>query len=170
MPKIEIDLADLGLPTGQDRDGEPTGSQSLQDLIVNEAARRLIGNDRELQQELRSKITKQFDDEISTRVVALVEDAFIMPIQRTTPWGEEKGEPTTVKEMIREHIEKFLTGTGRRRDSYNRDPQDLADVIDEAVKAAMTTDLQKNVDEAKKQVHTKITEAALKAAVEILNK
>jgi len=169
MTKIEIDLRDLGLPAGRDSDGEPYGSATLQDLIIEAAANKLVGNDYEMKKELRAKVSRQFDDAIQGKVEALVAEVFDAPIQRTTSWGEAQGDPVTVKELIREYIEKFLKGKAGR-DGYNRDPQNLGDMISDAVRTAMTTDLKKTVDEAKKQVHQKVTEAALKAAVEVLNK
>ncbi|QWY82817.1 hypothetical protein PP641_gp077 [Arthrobacter phage SilentRX] len=172
MPKIEIDLADLGLPTGRDFDGEPTGSSTLQDLIVRAAVDRLLSDtDHQVRADLREKVNNQYNKEIQERVKALVEEAFTAPIQRTTRWGEKQGEPTTVREIIREGIEKFLTAPSRGSNRYQSDPySNLTELVEDQIKHVMSTDLKKTVEAAKGAVHEKVTDAALRAAVEVLSK
>lgn len=171
MPKIEIDLADLGLPTGQDREGEPTGAQTLQDLIIRAAVDRLVtSGDRDLQRELNEKLNVAYNTEVKDRIKALVDEAFEAPIQRTTRWGDKQGEPTTVREIIREGIEKFLNAPGRGSSSrYGSDPYaNLTELVEDQIKHVLSTDMKKTVEAAKGAVHERVTDAALAAAVEIL--
>lgn len=170
MPKIEIDLADLGLPTGQDHEGEPTGAQTLQDLIIRAAVDRLVtGSDRDLQRELNEKLNVAYNTEVKDRIKALVDEAFEAPIQRTTRWGETQGEPTTVREIIREGIEKFLNAPARGANRYNSDPySNLTELVEDQVKHVLSTDMKKTVEAAKGAVHERVTDAALAAAVQIL--
>lgn len=172
MPKIEIDLADLGLPTGRDFDGEPTGASTLQDLIVRAAVDRLLSDtDHQVRSELREKVNNAYNKEVKDRVAALVKEAFEAPVQRTTRWGEKEGEPTTVREIIREAIEKFLKAPARSSNRYHSDPySNLTELVEDQVKNVMSTDMKKTVEAAKGAVHEKVTDAALKAAVEVLSK
>lgn len=173
MPKIEIDLADLGLPTGRDHEGEPTGAQTLQDLIINAAASRLLGDvDHQIKSDLLEKFRTEYNRKIEERVAELVTEAFDAPIQRTTRWGETEGEVTTVKEIIRETIEKFMnakpvSSTNRYRDDPYRN---LAEAIEASVQNVMNGELKKTVEAAKGAIHEKVTDAALKAAVAELSK
>lgn len=172
MTKIEIDLRDLGLPTGQDSEGEPTGGATLQDLIIEAAADRLLGGvDYTIKSDLLEKFRTEYNRKIEERVAELVAEAFEAPIQRTTRWGETQGEVTTVKEIIRETIEKFMNakpGSGQR---YSNDPfRNLQEVIDYSVQNIMSGELKKTVEAAKGAIHEKVTDAALKAAVQALSK
>lgn len=166
--KIEIDLNDLGFT--YDEDGDPDGENSIADAIVEAAASKLI-----LQGSMRREVDNRLQEKINTEIDGLVrervESMFDESIQRTTPWGEKRGEPTTILEMIRESLEKFLSSSGRRRDSFGgRDPVNLQELIDDATKTLMTTELRKTVTEAKQNVHNTITNRALQAAVAELSK
>ncbi|QOP66840.1 hypothetical protein SEA_PUREGLOBE5_91 [Arthrobacter phage Pureglobe5] len=172
MTKIEIDLRDLGLPTGEDEHG-PTGSSTLQDLIINAAAEKLLGGvDYQIRSDIQEKFRTEYNRKIQERVAELVQEAFDAPIQRTTRWGETQGEATTVKEIIRETIEKFMnakpTNNGNR---YRDDPyRNLSEAIDASVQNIMTTEMKKTVEAARGAIHEKVTDAALKAAVAALSK
>jgi hypothetical protein len=169
VPKIEIDLADLGLPTGQDYEGEPYGSTSLTDLIVSAAVEKLVGRD--LQHEVSTKVSERIEKEVNARIKDEVEAAFTAPIQRRAPWGDKQGEPTTIKEIIRETLESFLQGKATRdRYSSSKPAANLGELIDESTKHIMNAELKKTVDEARATIHQKVTAAALKAAVDTLAK
>lgn len=171
MPKIEIDLADLGLPTGQDYEGEPYGAKTLTDLIVDAAVERLLGTNRDLQHEVSTKVSERINAEINKRIKDEVDAAFSAPIQRRAAWGDKVGEPTTVKEIIRESLEKFLQGKASRdRYSSSGPAGNLGELVDDATKHLMNAELKKTVDAARATIHEKVTAAALKAAVDTLAK
>lgn len=172
MPKIEIDLADLGLPTYQDSEGGLHGAQTLQDLIIDAASNKLLGTvDYEIRSDITEKFRVQYNAKIEDRVSELVSEAFDAPIQRTTRWGEAQGEVTTVKEIIRETIEKFMTAKASGGQRYSNDPaRNLDELVQESVKNIMNTELKKTVDAARGAIHEKVTDAALKAAVAALSK
>lgn len=169
MPKIEIDLADLGLPTGRDYEGEPTGAQTLQDLIVDAAAQLLVGSVTD-RADLRQRVVEQYNDRIKERVEEMLTDAFSQPIQRTTRWGETQGEPTTIREIIRQEIEKYLDSAKPSRPGYSTDNVSLTALVQNEVKQLMTMDLKKVIAEAKANVHNTVTQKALAAAVAELSK
>lgn len=169
MPKIEIDLADLGLPTGRDHEGEPTGAQTLQDLIVDAAAQLLVGSVAE-RRDMRGRVVEQYNARIKERVEDMLTDAFSQPIQRTTRWGETEGEPTTIREIIRQEIEKYLDSAKASRPGYSTDNVSLTALVQNEVKQLMTTDMKKVIADAKANVHHTVTQKALAAAVAELSK
>lgn len=169
MTKIEIDLKELGLPS-YDEDGEPTGNTTLQELIIEAAADKLMDTDYNVRSELREKVMQRYSQRINEKVEALITEAFELPIQRTTGWGEKKGEETTVREIIRETIEKYLKGKEMSQDGYGRNPKSLTQLIVNETELVLSKEMKATVVEAKKLVHEKVTDAALKAAIDQLNK
>ncbi|KIA73476.1 hypothetical protein ANMWB30_24020 [Arthrobacter sp. MWB30] len=167
--KIEIDLAHLGL-SDYDEDGNPTRGLSLRDLIVEAAVEKLVPNDYQLQKDIREKIDRQFKTRIEEKVKAMVEEAFEAPLQRTNSWGESKGEPVTVKELIGEALEKWLTGPRERNRSYNSPAGNLQELVDDATKSLMSKEFKANIDKAKEDIVVTVNQAALKAAIDVLNK
>ncbi|ALY10837.1 hypothetical protein WILDE_53 [Arthrobacter phage Wilde] len=169
--KIEIDLAQLGFE-GYDEDGEYIGGgASIKDLVVEAAAAKLVKHsDGQMQREVRERIDKLFTTEIEAKVKEKVAEAFDAPIQRTTPWGETKGEPTSVLEIIRESLEKFLKANrSRNRSSY--DPAgNLEEVVDDATRDLMNKEFRAAIEEAKKGVVVTVNKKALEAAVAVLSK
>lgn len=165
--KVEIDLSDLGFV--YDEDGDPVGKATLQDAVIQEAARQVVADiDREARQEIGRVTREVVSAQVNALVVEHVQQVMSQPIQRTTGWGEKQGEPVSILELIRVELEKFLTLKPGRRDSYNSNPQCLADVISDATRDAMNRELREEVAKAKKNVHNAVTEAALSAAVAAL--
>jgi hypothetical protein len=169
MTKIEIDLRDLGLPTYTDVDGEPGGSRTLEDLIVDAAAQLLVGSVTD-RADLRARVVEQYNSRIKEKVEDMITDAFSQPIQRTTRWGETQGEPTTIKEIIRQEIEKYLDSAKASRPGYSTDNVSLTKLVENEVKQVLTTDMKKVIAEAKANVHNTVTQKALAAAVAELSK
>jgi hypothetical protein len=165
--EIKIDLNDLGFK--YDEDGDPAGRNTLTDAIIDEAARKLV-NSLVSQREVTDKMNQKINEMIDERVAGMVEAAFEQPVQRTTRWGERQGEPTTVREIIREAIEKYLNAPARGRDGYTRDPKNLTELVEDAVRDAMNRDLKATVEAAKANVHNTVTKKALEAAVAVLAK
>lgn len=167
MPKIEIDLADLGLT--YDEDGNQDGARSLPDLVIDGAVA-LLFRDSNLRDEVRKQVAEQVSTTVKDKVAVLVSEAFDAPIQRTTSWGEAKGEPTTVREIIRLEIERFMTAkSDGRRNSYDA-PRNLSDLMADTTTQILTKDLKVTVDAAKANVHNTVTQKALAAAVAELSK
>lgn len=166
MTKIEIDLDDLGLLYNPE--GEPIGRATLQDRVIEAAAHYLIQSDRDMRLEVQQKVAQVIEEQATEKVAELVAEVLAGPIQRTSPWGEARGEPTTVREIIREKVEAFLNGRGRGRDSFGRDPKNLHDFVEDATKNVLGGELAEAVKEAKATIRERVTDAALKAAVEAL--
>lgn len=160
--KIEIDLAELGF--AYDPNGDPLGHQSLEQAIVIEAARVVL--DGELGNRVREQLGKAITAQVEQRAQEIVEQVLTEPIQRTTPWGEAQGTPTTVREIVRMTIERWLQ-MSRSNDRFSSSgaPRSLADLIDAEVKSVMTKELQGEIARVKKEVAQTIQTHALQAAV-----
>ena len=167
MTKIEIDLADLGLPTGQSGDGEPYGSMSLTDLIV-EAGVRKVFSEENISYEIKEQISRKVGVLVDEKVEALVTEAFAAPIQRTTSWGEKKGEPTSVLEIIRESVERYVTAP--KADGYRNNPRNLQELIDDATKRLLDKDFTDYLKQVKEGIKVSVHRKALDAAVAELQK
>lgn len=167
MTKIEIDLRDLGLT--YDEEGNADGSRSLPDLVIDGAIDRLM-SDRNLREEVRKQVAEQVTATVKEKVAILAAEAFDAPIQKTTVWGEKQGEPTTVREIIRLEIERFMTSkSDGRRNNYDA-PRNLSDLMADTTTQILTKDLKATVDAAKANVHNTVTQKALAAAVAELSK
>lgn len=165
--KIEIDLAELGL-TGYDEDGNPVGpGNTLQDLIIEAAVERIIPKDRDLRYELKDKVDKTFTKRVNERVEELVEEAFDAPIQRMTSWGDKQGDPTTVRELIRESLESWLRAPGSG-DRYSNGSKNLQDLITNSTKSLLDKDFTEYLKQIKENVRVTVHKAALEQAVKFL--
>lgn len=170
MPKIEIDLADLGLPVGLDHEGEPYGSKSLTDLIVDAAVRQLVGDERDLRSQIKEKVDQAITKRIKEQVEGLVSEAFDAPIQRTTPWGERKGTPTTVRELIRESIEAYVQAPGSTDRYSSNNPKNLRELIDDSTRQLLEKDFREYLKQVKEGIKVSVHKKALDAAIAELQK
>lgn len=165
--KIEIDLAQLGL-TGYDEDGNPVGpGATLQDLIIEAAVDRLIPSVRDTRAALKERVDKKFTEQVEGRVEELVAEAIDAPIQRMTSWGDAKGKPTTVRELIRESLEDWLNKPGST-DRYGNGAKNLQDMINVATKNLLEKDFTAYLKEIKEKVRVDVHKAALDQAIKFL--
>lgn len=164
--KIEIDLDDLGFH--YDPEGDPIGNVSLRDAIVQAAVRLLLAGD--FGRGVRQTVTDTVNTLAHEKAAALVEETFTAPIQRTTRWGETEGEPTTVREIVREAIEKWVqVPANRQNGSSNGVYRSLADLIDAEVRSVLTKELQAEIVRVKREVADQIRDRALAAAAASLS-
>jgi len=163
--KLELDLNQL-LGIEYDEEGEAVGQRDLRGEVVQQAAAALIKEVRdEAKKETREKVGEAVLDEIR----GIVSEVMAQPIQQRTPWGEKKGEPLSILEMVRIELEAFLSGTTESRDRYgNQKPANLRQLIEQATREVISKDMREAVNEAKAGVTKEVTQRALKAAVETL--
>src|SRR3982751_1277384 len=164
--KLELDLNELLGFEYDSETGEAIGHKDFRNEVVSMAAGALIGEYRnDLKGEVREKVGEIVLDEIR----GIVREVMAGPIQQCTPWGEKKGEPASILEMVRTSLETFLSGTTAGRDTYgNTKPANLRQLIDESTREVLTTELRTAVAEAKKQINNAVTKKALEAAVKAL--
>jgi hypothetical protein len=165
--KIELDLNQmLGFEVDEET-GEPIGQKDFRNEVAHVVATTLIAEARtEVMNEVRSKI----GDVVTEEIRDVVREAMAGPIQQRTPWGESKGTPQTILEMVRTSLEAFLAGTGGGHDPYgNRKPANLRQLIEEVTREVLSKELRQDIAEAKKEINKAIQQRAVKAAVEALS-
>lgn len=163
--KLELDLNQL-LGMEYDDEGEAVGQRDLRREVVQMAAGALVT-------EIRSEVTKEIREKVSTVVLdeirGIVSEVMAQPIQQRTSWGEKKGEPMSILEMVRTELEAFLNGTTESRDRYgNQKPANLRQLIEQATREVISKDMREAVEEAKKGVTKEVMQRALTAAVATL--
>lgn len=171
--KVEINLDDLGR-TPVDEDGEPIGPpQDLRALVADMAASRLFalvwGN---MESELRQQVHEVVNEEVREQVRKHVVEALSKPIQKTTRWGEKQGEATSLLELVRLELERFLSDT-TRRDSFRLDrdkPENLADLVRDQVQDYARTELSKDIQAARNEVTRMVKEAIMQHVTDSIAK
>lgn len=164
--KIELDLNQMLGFEFDEETGEPIGQKDFRREVVQAAATQLgLEIRKDAMTEARARVGEIVEDEIR----GIVREAMAGPIQQRTPWGETKGTPQTILEMVRTNLEAFLSGTGGGHDPYgNRKPANLRQLIEEVTREVLSKDLRQDVAEAKKEINKAIQDRAVKAAVESL--
>ncbi|MEV6897491.1 hypothetical protein [Amycolatopsis sp. NPDC051372] len=163
--KLELDLNQL-LGMEYDEDGEPVGRRQLRDEVVAIAAATLV---KEVRDDAKRSVRENVESTVRDEIGAIVRKALSKPIQQMSSWGERKGEPTTVLELVRTQLEAFLSNTTESRDRYgNEKPANLRQLVEQATREVISKDMREAVNEAKAGVTNEVTQRALKAAVETL--
>lgn len=171
-PKIQIEIDTDDLLPSYDYDPE-TGPEAepgapLQHLVVDAAARQILRTDqfdREVKELVRKRVEETVNERVEAAVGDLVAEAIKTPIQRRHSWGDAIGEPITVREIVREHVEKFFKAPARR-DSYGRNTENgVEEIVQNLTRDALGKELKAEVDAARKEVGDQIRDKALKAAV-----
>jgi hypothetical protein len=165
--KIEIDLEDLGW--SYNADGEAEQGPPLAALVVDGIVRKMLDGG-EFERTVKATVSAVIENETTDRVRALVEETLAGPITLTTPWGEKRSEPTTVLEIIRTKVDEFMKTPKRDRYSTSNEPRNLSEIIEASVRSALDRELLGAVNEAKATIRERVTDAALRAAVEALAK
>ncbi|MGH3990891.1 MAG: hypothetical protein ACRDSN_00330 [Pseudonocardiaceae bacterium] len=136
-------------------DGEPAGTVSVGDLVIDKAADQLVGK---VGEDLRKAVLDQFRDEIVSQVAAVVADVIAKPVQLTNTWGEPTGKTTSVREHIAEEVERQLRP--HNSNWAGRDKPLLQKLIEVAVVNALTTELSGAIREARDKVVGKVHDHA----------
>lgn len=150
-----------------DYDGDPVDVRSaMRKAVIEAAAAKLVtGFDHEELHEMRTEVRDLRKRLVQERLAAEVDAAFSEPVQRTTRWAEPQGAPVTIRELIRLELEAFLNGTktSRRHDSYDKTPNNLAELIGAIANDTMNSALSKSVRDAKATVDKRVQEILTEA-------
>lgn len=143
-------------------DGDPVDVRTaMRQAVIEAAATKLVaGFDHEELHEMRSEVRTMRNQLVRERLAEEVAAAFAEPVQRTSQWGEKRGEPTTIRELIRLELEAFLNGTqtNRRHDSYDKTPNNLAELIGQVANETIRGELGTTVMETRKVVAKRLQE------------
>jgi hypothetical protein len=161
--KIEIDLANLGFH--YDEDGDRVGNKSLEDAIVQAAANKLLSG---MEYPLRSQIDDYLKSVAKEHIAGIVNGVLSEPIQRREQWGDKKGEPVTIREIVRVQLQAFMSAPTPRDRYGNSGPANLTELVDQIVRGLLQKELAEDVRAIKKEVSDQLRTKALRAAVEAL--
>ena len=91
------------------------------------------------------------DDLIVERLTPLIDEALTKSVQKTDAFGEPKGDPTTLREVILKRATDFLKQPRNSRIGQDRQT-DVQAFIDEAVSRTVTKELRQALEDARKEV------------------
>jgi hypothetical protein len=131
------------------------------DAIAREAASRIV---KSCERDLVSAVGAAVKDQISAQVGAKVSEVLDTNIQPTNEWGESKGEPVSLREMVGKAARDYLgvkVDKEGRQNNYNADQTRLEFIVKQVV--AKTFDYQMQT-EVKKAVELARAEAVGKVA------
>lgn len=161
MPDVSLslDLSSLFVETG-DLAADPVSVRdAMRKAVVEAAAQKLVsGFDHDELYKMRQQVQQTRSVLIQGRLRDEVDKAFDQPIQRMTEWGEKRGEVTSVRELIRMELEAFLSGTHthRKRDTYDKTPNNLAELIGSIANETMRGALAGSIRDAKAKVDKEV--------------
>lgn len=168
---VTVDLAALGMR--YDEDGEPASRQSFEDAVIEAAAEKLLADTKEARHALKERVQRIRDEELRSAIAAEVRAAMDLPIQKTSQWGEAKGDPVTIRELIRLELAQFLSASPRGNDyrsSSDKTPRNLEEMIREVANQALRQEFETEVRDARKAIMEKVTELALAATQKLIAK
>lgn len=136
------------------------GRQTLADLICQEALRKLAKGSDWIS--LKERVQNVTDEEIRAQVTALIADALNGDLRRTNTYGEQHGEPTTLRTLIAEEAKRTLTQV---TDNY-RGPRET--VIGKLVREEVEKSLKAELADVIKDEREKVVAAVRKQAGQII--
>jgi hypothetical protein len=146
---------------------------NLRAIVLTKAAELLAER---MHAEIHTMAQQQINQLVGDEIREIVRMTLAAPIQRTSPWGEKRGEPTTVLDIAKETLEKFISAPATKRDEFGvgngrRGPAtNLAELIEDVVNAALQSELRPAIKEARTQVMTKVREHFTNALAADLSK
>ena len=174
--KLGLDT-NLGERIEYDEDGDPypVGTVTFADVIADKAAVLVAVQYRE---QIANVPNWQFDPvkvaeaAIDEAVGKLVSDTITRVVSQTDTFGQPKGEPQTIAEILSARIEKWLTAPSKPNDNYSRtSPSNIEVLISQVISRDTSAAIKKATDEARAEVLAKLKSEqteALAGAVESL--
>ena len=134
---------------------------TLQELVIVEVARQVIAQvGREATDRIRADVYDTRGRMITEAVQPLIAEAVTKAVQATDPYGQPKGEPTTLREIIVQAATSQLTQPTSERYGSPRETV-VQRIIREEVEGVVKRELKQAVDAAKAEVAAAVqTQAA----------
>lgn len=155
--KIELELdinGHLARHLGYNEEGEPIQQPTtLEDVVLGMAAERLVRSVTadEAKRYMRERISAIRDEEIRAAIRPLIEEALTRSIQPTDHYGNPKGEPTTLAEVITKEAKTAVTVP--KEHGYGKPKRTLIqEIIADAVDLQFHRELGEAIAEGKKAV------------------
>ena len=134
--------------------GKIYGEGSVANSIAEHAARQLLKAESEVANEFHSRVKRITDEEIGKTIQPMICEAISAAVQLTDSFGQSKGEPTTLREIIVKRVEEELRSAQRADyiDTRHRNLPLLQVMIEREVARAVKEDLTEAMNNARKQV------------------
>jgi hypothetical protein len=158
--KVEVDLNELVVGTRWTGDpDDPTEERlDLVGVVIEEAARQIVVQVRNqatkngVYDGLRERVQRIRDEEIRAAITPAIHEALTTALQPSDPYGQPKGEPKSLHEIVVEQAIKAIQTPVK--DHYSRDsgltPAQV--FIRDEVRTAFTKELKAELDQAKADV------------------
>lgn len=153
--KVQVEL----VPDGVDEDGQPIFS-TIEDSFANQA-----------EAYMRDCIAKKVDalikDKVNDEVIASIREqarekvleVLDKPIVPTSKYGEQKGEPITILELVAEHVKHAIEKPQGSSASYGEERMTIIQsVCRKAASEMVTAEVKKQVDEIKVEIQRQVCE------------
>lgn len=138
----------------------------LGNLVVDGLVDRLAGDvKREASERYRAAVNEARSAAtaaIQAEATAIVREALHGTFQPMTQWGEKAGEPTTLRDLVKREVQKFLDEPAPRGNGYNdqRRPGGLRELLKVEVAEAMRTELRAEIEKARAAVREQVSAKA----------
>jgi hypothetical protein len=155
--RLELDLGTITI-------NEEGGT--LSDLIVNRAVRVLLES-YEVRRAVLARVEEVSDEVIRAAIQPIIAAAVTNAVQPTDLYGEPKGEPKTLREVIVERAQKYLTD---QVGDYNRRRSRVEDFIAKEVDHAVKRELTEEMNAARSQVRAAVQEKGAEVIQETISR
>lgn len=162
--KIEIDLTNLGYEEDPET-GDLIPGEGVEDRITNALVAHLARNVPNADR-IYQRVNETVDAIIREKVIEVVVPYLMGPIVKHDYSGSPLGEPTSIKAMAMEAVEKALILPANS--DYNR-RDNLAGLVTKTVDELLKKELKPTIDQAKVAIHRTVIDLAVKGAVEALS-
>lgn len=151
-------------------DGDYHAEQTSFEQIITNGVTRIVADrilaDRDRYSAIRKDVEGRIADLVAEKVDARITAALEDPRQPTDGFGNPKGEPTTLNEIILarvdDHLRKMTGDTYGSRQQMTR----LDRITSEAIDRKWDAEIRAAIDEASMQVRQKVTERAAEVLTE----
>lgn len=156
---IEIDMATLGF----EQDPETGDLYPTSDLVGRVAE--LLANRLVVAGDLRSTVESEIRNQAREGARGVITEVLAGPIQRTDGYGNHRGEPTTVREMVLAEVDRWMR---LPKSEYGSRGETMGDSLQKIVDEILRKELKPTVEAAKKKVSEEVLRLAVEGAAQAL--
>ncbi len=156
---IEIDMATLGF----EQDPETGDLYPTSDLVGRVAE--LLANRLVISGDLRGTVESEIRNQAREGARGVITEVLAGPIQRTDGYGNHRGEPTTVREMVLAEVDRWMR---LPKSDYGSRGETMGDSLQKIVDEILRKELKPTVEAAKKKVSEEVLRLAVEGAAQAL--
>jgi hypothetical protein len=151
---------------------DPERGNTLSQAIVEQAAEQLLDGLRaEMITQARAHALSILNERLSSIIEAMLNEAIGQAIQGTDHYGQPKGDPTTLHEVIVKRAEQVLrTRRDPQRSGYGQDKPLIEQIIDTEIGNAFKRELADVVAQARTEVLAAVKDQAAQIITDTIAK